>query len=582
MVTMPSRVLLGEAQRDRHRCWRWLRVLLWCLSLLRMSGCAQFGTQRTAQFPPHSGEVLVEAPRATSPVVVNRGTRTSPSQYAQTHQSVTPVRGQTTVPPRGVQYTSPEDIPQETTREVPGEFLPPRTGTPDAPAPTAGPYGSMFQEVPGGYWIVSSREARLAPGAVDSSRDLVYYYRTPHTMQSFPREVFLQTLRTDRPTCFTIHGSYNYWPDVLSESVRSLRWVQQSARGCEVQFVYYSWPADGYAHLVFPLELMAMGRRASRHSLYLANLMSQFPPDQPICLVGHSHGARCSVGALHTLGGGALEDGSRLPAGSPVPRRINAVLLAAAVDHDWLNPGERYGAALRVVDRMLVMQNERDSWLNAYPLKDLMGNRQALGQGGFQESDTVRMNDQMGKITVIDASPFAGRSHDFRSFYSRPELAEAISPFVCFEEPGRPTAPASPNPPTFSRKPQATPVQKVSGKGPPPLMPAQGPARAAPSPPVQRSPQAPTPSRRVLVDPSRSERDLPEYRPGIGSSNRVPAHDSRGKLFSSGPVTGSPPPQGKGPPSSGPGRTTRAAIPESSRPQLTVPEPTGPALDLDR
>jgi hypothetical protein len=310
------------------------------------------------------------------------------------------------------------------------EFLPPQT---PHLSPGDGPSrGSTFSEVPGGYWIISSRQARLPPGAIDSSRDLTYLYRTPQNMRAFPREVFLGTLRADRPTCITIHGSYNYWTDVLSESVHSLRWINQASQGREIQFVYFSWPADGYAHLVFPLELAAMGRRAARHSLYLANLLSHFPEEQPVCLVGHSHGARCSVAALHALGGGALEDGSRLVPGYGVPRRLNAVLLAAAVDHDWLNPGERYGAALPVTERMLVMQNERDSWLNAYPLKDLLGNRQALGRRGFQEADTIRMSDQIGKISVLDASPFAGRSHDFRSFHSRVELAEAISPFVVF------------------------------------------------------------------------------------------------------------------------------------------------------
>jgi len=579
MVTMPSRVLSGETRREMHRCWRLLRVLLWSLSLLRVSGCAQFGTQRTAHSPPYSGAVVVEAPRTVPSSAPHRATHSSPSLPSQANRSVTPVRTHSTVPPRGVQYSVPVETPLESAGDVTGEFLPPKTEDSQlSPAVSRGP---VFQEVPGGYWIVSSRDARLAPGAVDSSRSMSYYYRTPHSMQSFPREVFLQTLRVDRPTCITIHGSYNYWPDVLSESVRSLRWVQQSARGREVQFVYYSWPADGYAHLVFPLELMAMGRRASRHSLYLANLMSQFPPEQPICLVGHSHGARCSVGALHTLGGGALEDGSRLPAGSPVPRRINAVLLAAAVDHDWLNPGERYGAALPVVNQMLVMQNERDSWLNAYPLKDLLGNRQALGQGGFQETDTVRMNDQMGKITVVDASPFAGRSHDFRAFYSRPELAEAMSPFVMFDEASGPTSPVTP-PQTVSRQKVATPAQTVSGNGRPPIVPVQGPAWVPQSRPVVLGRQTPTSSTRILTDPSRSQRELPEYRPGVGSGNRIPGSEPR--------RPSSPSDRGLAAESRGrsvpqnPGKTTTAPSSPTvpGRPQLTVPDREGPALDLDR
>jgi len=450
---MFGRVIPERERCGRNRVHRLLDTLLWAVCLLAVPGCAQFGGTRSAMFPPPTAELVVQSPAGHT-----ANPRRSPSS-----QSLTTVRdnGRDHVPPnaRTVQSNSERDSPpaDET------EFLPPQTPPPlRDPNPQGGP---VFAEVPGGYWIVSSRQASLPPTDIDSSRSLVYLYRTPHSMQAFPREVFLQTLRTDRPTCITIHGSYNYWSDVLSESVHSLRWIQQAAQGQEVQFVYFTWPADGYAFLVFPLELVAMGRRASRHSLYLANLISQFPPDQPVCLVGHSHGARCSVAALHALGGGALEDGSRLAPGLGVPRRLNAVLLAAAVDHDWLNPGERYGAAMPVTERMLVMQNERDSWLNAYPLKDLMGNRQALGRGGFQESDTIRMSDQIGKISVLDASPCAGRSHDFRAFHSRVELAEAISPFVLFRSEGEPSFEERLEPPVSQATPQSV-ARPVSSRGP--------------------------------------------------------------------------------------------------------------------
>jgi len=57
MVTMPSRVLSGETRREMHRCWRLLRVLLWSLSLLRVSGCAQCGCQsvRAVSVTPDKG-----------------------------------------------------------------------------------------------------------------------------------------------------------------------------------------------------------------------------------------------------------------------------------------------------------------------------------------------------------------------------------------------------------------------------------------------------------------------------------------------------------------------------------------------
>lgn len=48
------------------------------------------------------------------------------------------------------------------------------------------------------------------------------------------------------------------------------------------------------------------------------------------------------------------------------------------------------------------------------------------------------MSDQIGKVSVLDASPFAGRSHDFRAFHSRAELAAAMTPFILFRSEGEP------------------------------------------------------------------------------------------------------------------------------------------------
>lgn len=283
-----------------------------------------------------------------------------------------------------------------------------------------------------------------------------------------PREAFLSTLRPDRPVCFVIHGSYNYWPDVIRESQRNYQWIRQAARGTPVQFVYFTWPSDGYAHVVFPVELAVMGRRSAIHSVYLANLISQFPPEQPVTLIGHSHGARATAAALHALGGGAVDDGSTLPPGSPVPSRMRAVLVAAAIDHDWLNPGKKYGNALQPVERMLVIHNHRDGWLSVYPLQNPFTGQQALGRSGINFGDRMQLNELGQKITLLDSSGFAGRSHDFSAVNSRPEMAEAIAPFVTFQDPAGP--PIDPNPyreiPPADQflPPKTTPASRVKGQ----------------------------------------------------------------------------------------------------------------------
>jgi len=309
------------------------------------------------------------------------------------------------------------------------------------------------------FWIVSSRSARLPAGAHESSLDLAYLQGCRGGLVRQPRERFLGSLRPDRPVCVVIHGSYNYWPDVLRESRRCREWIARAAQGQPVQLVFFTWPANGYVPVAFPVELAVLGRRSAYHGVYVANLLCHFPADQPVCLVGHSHGARCVAASLHALGGGAVEDGTRLAPGLTPPHRVRGVLLAAAIDHNWLNPGGRYGQALRPVEKLLVVHNHADGWLRVYSWKNLLGNSSALGQSGLSANDHFQLADLNHKVVLLDATRMTGNNHDFNAFNTRPEFADAISPMVLFQDdagspgrlptdvgatrPGRPSVPAS-------------------------------------------------------------------------------------------------------------------------------------------
>src|SRR5436305_10614317 len=119
-----------------------------------------------------------------------------------------------------------------------------------------------------------------------------------------------------------------------------------------------------------------------------------------------SHVTRSSVAALHLFCGWALEMGHALPAGYAVPRHLRAVLIAAAVDHHWLNPGERYGQALVVPERVLLMRNSRDATLGIYPLRKGVGPR-ALGQYGLGQDDRFILGSLGAKVDELDAAEFA-------------------------------------------------------------------------------------------------------------------------------------------------------------------------------
>jgi len=157
---------------------------------------------------------------------------------------------------------------------------------------------------------------------------------------------------------------------------------------------------------------------------------------------------------LGLLGGGALEESPSFPAGASHPQQVRAVLIAAALDHNWLNPGQRYGQALLVPERVLLMRNSRDSTLAIYPMRKIMGER-ALGKDGLGQDDRFALGSLGPKVVELNAAEFADWHHSFADFHQRPELAKALLPFVYFlEEPGTP----QPGPtPTTSPGPTITP-----------------------------------------------------------------------------------------------------------------------------
>ena len=306
----------------------------------------------------------------------------------------------------------------------------PATQAPVASTPAAPP--AAFNDYD--YWIVSSRSCDGRPQAGDGARCLRFFRRTSErTLIVENRDTFLASIRPDRPVCFVTHGSYNWWRDVVAESRKINRWVRSGLPGAPIQVVIFTWPSDGTMPFVFPLDIAILGRKSAAHSVYLATLITQLPKDQRVVIVGHSHGARTAVAALHLLGGGTLEGGQALPPGFSVPDHLRAVLLAAAIDHQWLNPDDRYGQALLVPEQVLLMRNSRDATLAVYPMRKGLGER-ALGREGLNQQDRFVLGPLGSKIVELDAADFAAWHHSFADFHQHPELSAAMVPFVYFEE----------------------------------------------------------------------------------------------------------------------------------------------------
>jgi hypothetical protein len=359
-----------------------------------------------------------------------------------------PVSPTPSTPPAQSSPVNLENLPPGTILP-PGIVAAPRTTLPPGSVPAGAPVDDAND-----YWIISSRRCGGRPSQSNTGC-LNYFHRTSdRNLTDVGRDAFFASIRPDQPVCFVVHGSYNRWNDVVTESRKINRWVRSGSPGSAVQVVFFTWPSDGNMPFIFPVDIAMLGRKASQHSFYLANVIGQLPSDQPVCLLGHSHGARSAVAALHLLGGGAIEDGQMLAPGYSTPR-LRAVLIAAAIDSNWLNPGQRYSQALQVPEQVLLMRNSRDATLAIYPLRIGRGGR-AMGRDGLGRQDRFVM-DQMGrKVTELDAAQFAGPNHSFADYHERTELASAIIPYVYFEGDAPAASPTSPGEPVPQASPPAT------------------------------------------------------------------------------------------------------------------------------
>lgn len=425
---------------------------------------------------------------------------------AQTPVQPMPANPQAQAPPNMIQK-----LPPGTT--VPGGALPPGA----VPA-TAGPE-MQIPDCVCDYWIVSSRHCN---GKAANTGCLNFFHRTSdRDLRDVGREAFSASLRPDIPVCFVVHGSYNWWRDVVKESRSIHRWIRSGAPDTPVQVVFFTWPSDGNMPIIFPVDIAILGRKASRHSLYLAHLIGSLPPEQQVCILGHSHGARSATAALHLLGGGAVEDGQRLPPGYSTPQHLRAVLVAAAIDQSWLNPGNRYGQALWPPERILLMRNSRDSTLAVYPYRKF-GGEKAMGKDGLALQDRFQM-DQLGhKIVELDAAQFAHGNHSFADYHQHPELAAAIVPFVYFRDDNG-SAPPATAPPAISQRQPAQPQAGSQTIQPPRITPAgnQVPAKGPAASPTSLPRLQPVPVPDAPATEEAPHRIQPKTRPA--SPDEVPA-----------------------------------------------------------
>ncbi len=280
------------------------------------------------------------------------------------------------------------------------------------------------------YWIASSRGLPQNP-AMNRCRNLEYFHRL---QDGCLHRTNLPRLRSQIvpgvPVCIFIHGAFVDAESHQYESARTYNWIRQAAPHLPLQVIFYTWPSDASHMALSPLLINQRGTWAANNAFYLADLIAQLPPECPVCLVGHSHGARTTVATLHLLGGGQVA-GYTYPYNTGTHRRYRAILAAAAFDRNWLNPGQKYDRAMSQVEGVVNLQNRGDWALNLYPLR-LPFSRKAIGATGFTRWDRTRLGNESCKAIDLDVTDYVGLSHTWPHYYAEPTIAQAIVPYTYF------------------------------------------------------------------------------------------------------------------------------------------------------
>lgn len=253
-----------------------------------------------------------------------------------------------------------------------------------------------------------------------------------------PRELFAQA--AGHTVFVQIHGSLTYADTAIGGGFWSHTWLEiNGGLTSDTIFVIFDWPSWRVSSIDV-VDINEKARRAYVTGLHLAQFLLAFPAESRVCLLGQSFGGRVVATALHLLGGGAIADkASDRPVKLACLRpdlHVRAVLLGAAIDHDWFDPGERCDHAIEGCEYLLNLYNSSDEALSMYPFLFRSGQRGAMGRKGLTDRDLERIGPLAERIDQHDLKPIVGRAHTLLDATSDPQVARWIAPYAWSPDPG--------------------------------------------------------------------------------------------------------------------------------------------------
>ena len=277
-------------------------------------------------------------------------------------------------------------------------------------------------------WLINTRSTPGC-GDLEAGFSQITYWRLDESCgcgqwQASDAAAFQASAAPGVPTTVLVHGNGTDEDWAVRHGNVLYGLMKQQACGRPFRLIVWSWPADRVVRRNRP-DVQIKACRSDVEAYYLARLLPNVLQGTPLGLIGYSLGCRTVSGALQLLAGGAVA-GRSLPAeglaawNSTGSRPIRVMLLAAAMDADWLEPCCPHGLAPLAVERILVVSNGCDHVLKWY--SHLYGRHgpEALGYVG-------PMGTAGGKLDVVEVSGEIGRKHDFDRYQESSPVCQRLA-----------------------------------------------------------------------------------------------------------------------------------------------------------
>lgn len=225
-----------------------------------------------------------------------------------------------------------------------------------------------------------------------------------------------------RPLLIFIHGNRYEAGSAKSQGLLLARHVAACCpAGPSPRTLIFSWPSEQQGILL--KDGRAKYDRAFVDAHYLAWLLGQVPPEQPLAIVAYSFGALIAAEATEDLAEANRSGRPDIQPWSTRPGRTHVVFVAPAVRCDALAPRGPYRELLEGLERLTLVINSRDDALKFFPLLDRDVRADALGYVGMPR----RWLGDGIDYSATDAAGIVGRNHGLPLYLASPALTRRIA-----------------------------------------------------------------------------------------------------------------------------------------------------------